>query len=294
MTDPHGLDPHPGLAPDTRDHRTVAGGGNRMDVTAERGGAGLLDALAGPDPAGLFGSATVPTGMAAPAAPAPPALSRTLADEDRPAQRPSDEVPASVAAALREQRLAEGPRVVALDLSIRATGRAWPDGTLATLTTSPDDPDDARVDSIAYRIGDDLDALGLVDLVAIEAGVYRSQAAFVLGMLHRAVRTECRARGIPYLLVPPASVKTYATGKGNCTKGDIRVELYKRTGRDIRDDNQADAWALRALVLDLLGWPVLELPKTHRRALDKLAVPAGYRGPLQGAAWASLPRPEDA
>lgn len=233
--------PHNTPAPDSSDHWTAAGGDNRMDVTAERGRASVSSAVTDLD------------------------------------LTPASYVCSDYGCTVHEE---PPPRVVALDLSIRATGRCWPDGSLATLTTSAGDTDDDRVDSIAYRIGDDLEALGLVDLVAIEAGVYRSQAAFVLGMLHRAVRTECRARGIPFLLVPPASVKTYATGKGNATKATIRVELYKRTGVDIADDNQADAWALRALVLDLLGFPVLELPKTHRRALVKLAVPAGYRGPL--------------
>jgi hypothetical protein len=76
--------------------------------------------------------------------------------------------------------------------------------------------------------------------------------------------------GTPYIVVTPATVKTFATGKGNATKPDMRMSLYQRTGLDIRDDNQVDAWWLRALGCHLLGTPLLDLPKTHLRALDKV------------------------
>jgi Holliday junction resolvasome RuvABC endonuclease subunit len=166
------------------------------------------------------------------------------------------------------------PRVLALDLSLTATGICTPEGALATL--KPYTKGDERLLEIPGAIMTD-HAPRAPDLVVMEDVPFgmRNAAAGALGMLHGAVRHQLLAADWPYLTVPPATLKTYATGRGNAPKPDLRMELYKRAGIDVADDNQVDAAWLRYLVLDLLGWPVLELPKTHRRALDKLTPPAG-------------------
>ncbi len=170
-------------------------------------------------------------------------------------------------------------RVLALDLSLTATGIATPDGTLDTYRprTRPHANGDTRLDDIANEVEMALyeasyPAPGL--LVAIEGPVTRSQAATVIGMVHGAVRLVLIRKEVPYLVVPPAAIKTYATGKGNAPKPDMRMSLYKRTGLDVADDNQVDAAWLRLLALDLAGRAELDLPQTHRRALSKLTLPA--------------------
>lgn len=163
-------------------------------------------------------------------------------------------------------------RVLALDLSIAATGVADPEGDLTTLR--PTSKGDIRYHELQARTRDLLDD-HLPTLVALEdvpMGI-RNAAAGALGMLHGAIRSLLIDRGVPYLTVPPATLKTYATGRGNAPKPDLRMELYKRTGRDVADDNQVDAAWLRLLALDLAGHPELDLPQTHRRALAKLALP---------------------
>jgi Holliday junction resolvasome RuvABC endonuclease subunit len=172
-----------------------------------------------------------------------------------------------------------GPRVLALDLSLTASGIARPDGTLDT--HRPAAKGDDRIAEIANRIEMELyDDDGHYHrdlLVAIEGPVTRSQAATVIGMVHGAVRLTLLREGVAYLIVPPAALKTYATGKGNAPKPDMRMALYKRTGHDIADDNQVDACFLRLLALDLLGFPELKFPETHRRALAKLSLPEGFK-----------------
>lgn len=160
------------------------------------------------------------------------------------------------------------PRVVGLDLSLTATGIAHPDGT--TNTINPGDlRDEPRLDDIVSHV---LDAATATDLVALEGlshgakGSSRDQ----LAGLHWLVRYHLWEEQRAYLVVPPSTVKTYATGKGNATKPDMRMALYQRAGIDQPDDNQVDAWWLRALALDHLGHPELDLPQTHRRALTKL------------------------
>ncbi len=164
------------------------------------------------------------------------------------------------------------PNILGLDLSLAATGVATPDGETLLLETSPSQEDDARVDDIAAGIGDLL--LGQVDLVVMEGGVFRSQAAFRLGMVHRAARVAIRESGRPFILVAPAALKKYATGKGTASKSDMRLALFKRAMVDEADDNRVDAWWLRAMALDYYGHPVCSIPESQRAALVKVRWPA--------------------
>ncbi|MCX4468742.1 hypothetical protein OOK41_00150 [Micromonospora sp. NBC_01655] len=68
-------------------------------------------------------------------------------------------------------------------------------------------------------------------------------------------------------------MKKYATGRGNAGKPEMAVALYKRAGRELADDNQVDAWWLRAAGLDHLGHPPADMPKNHRAALDAVRWP---------------------
>jgi Holliday junction resolvasome RuvABC endonuclease subunit len=150
---------------------------------------------------------------------------------------------------------------------------AYVDGSLDTII--PREAGDRRLVEIRGRILDALLWPG-ADLVVIEDFVVRSSAASVLGMLHGVIRAELIDQELPYLTVSPKSLKVYAAGNGTASKSDMRMALYKRTGSDVPDDNQADAAWLRLLALDLAGHPEVDLPQTHRRALDKLELPEGF------------------
>ena len=102
-----------------------------------------------------------------------------------------------------------------------------------------------------------------------------AQSAGLTAMAHGVVRLALHQSGAHVLTVPPATLKKYATGRGAATKADMRMALYQRAGLDLRDDNQVDAWWLRALGHQMLGAPVVVLPKAHVAALDKLALPGG-------------------
>ena len=80
--------------------------------------------------------------------------------------------------------------------------------------------------------------------------------------------------GTRYVTVTAATLKKFATGRGNATKPDMRMALYQRAGIDLRDDNQVDAWWLRQLGLHLLEDPErMELPQTHLAALVAVQLP---------------------
>jgi Holliday junction resolvasome RuvABC endonuclease subunit len=168
------------------------------------------------------------------------------------------------------------PRVIGLDLSLTATGiAAWDGRPLSTVRTVAAEGDQrlrrimVTVRADAY---DHLDG-SPIDLAVIEDLPKHAHAAGITGMVHGAVRVALMELGVSYALVPPASLKKYATGRGNATKPDMRVALLKRTGMDLRDDNQVDAWWLRAMGLEHLGHPPVSLPQVQRDALAKVDWP---------------------
>lgn len=154
-------------------------------------------------------------------------------------------------------------RVVGLDLSVSATGVARRDGT--TYTIKPAATGDRRLVEIRDSVGL---AVGGCDLVVIEDVVVRSQAGAFVGMVHGAVRTALFLWEIPYVLIPPATLKKYATGRGGAGKPEMAVALFKRFGLELADDNQVDAAWLRAAGLEILGEPLVSLPAAQVAALE--------------------------
>jgi Holliday junction resolvasome RuvABC endonuclease subunit len=160
-------------------------------------------------------------------------------------------------------------RVVGLDLSITATGIAYADGF--TTTVKPLSSGDARLAEIRNEVRS---AVVGTALVVIEDLPTHARAAGITGMVHGAIRVMLQS-GPPYVLITPATLKKYATGKGNAGKPEMAVALFKRAGLELADDNQVDAWWLRAAGLELLGEPLVELPKAQVAALDKVRAAMG-------------------
>lgn len=157
--------------------------------------------------------------------------------------------------------------VTALDLSLAATGIAT--DIHHPTTYKPKQKGDFRLTEIARHLQQFTQPAEVVIMEDLPMGI-RNAAAGPLGQLHGAIRLVLIEEGTPYLLVPPASLKCYATGKGNAKKPDMRMSLYQRTNLDLPDDNQVDAVWLYLLGNELVGEPVLDLPQTHRRALVKV------------------------
>lgn len=158
--------------------------------------------------------------------------------------------------------------ITALDLSLAATGiYGFEPGPPKTY--KPKTKGDHRLTEIPRYVQNFTTRANLVVMEDLPMGM-RNAAAGALGLLHGAVRMMLIEDGTPYILVTPASLKCYATGKGNAKKPDMRMSLYQRAGVDYADDNQVDAVWLNLLGHDLLGNPLIELPQTHRRALIKV------------------------
>ena len=168
--------------------------------------------------------------------------------------------------------------VIGIDPSLTGTGLAWPNGETWTAADSSYKGDD-RLDYIyraVHTIAQQHNQLGNpIALAVVEDLPKHAHGAGLTGMAQGVIRLALQQTLVPYILIPAATLKKFATGSGNAGKPDMRMELYKRAGLDLKDDNQVDAWWLRALGHELLGDPIVALPKTHTDALGKLTLPAG-------------------
>lgn len=169
--------------------------------------------------------------------------------------------------------------VIGLDLSLTGTGVATPTGTYLVPSTGHKGATLTDRRERLHRILTGICQHGCPapqDLVVVEApslGQARQGGTHDRAGLWWIVVSHLLDRACHVIEVPPATLKKYVTGKGNAKKPDMRMAIYKRYGVDITDDNEADAFALRALGLDLLGQPLAAMPAVNRTALDKLTVP---------------------
>lgn len=91
--------------------------------------------------------------------------------------------------------------------------------------------------------------------VAMEGTVLASHSALVLGELAATVKLMLWDFFIDHpnqflrtpLQIPPMTLKKYATGKGTSKKQEMLLQVYKRWGVELNDDNAADAYSLARL-----------------------------------------------
>lgn len=123
-----------------------------------------------------------------------------------------------------------------------------------------------------------LTRVGPQTLVVIEMP-FMSHLNYVMDliMMHGALRRELEKAEVDYRYLPPASLKVVATGNGKATKADMRMEWFRRGGTDLVDDNAVDAQWLWVAGMLMLGYNVLQLPKSHVRGIEKNVKAQGAR-----------------
>lgn len=177
--------------------------------------------------------------------------------------------------------------VVGLDPSLTCTGLAVRDHdgviTLHRVQSEGRKGDDwearcLRLERLTARIVEHVPAGALV---VIEGPAYaaRSTSVHDRAGLWWSVYRELRTAGHPLLVVTPNQRMMYATGKGRADKDQVTAAAVRRyLDLPIAKNDEADAVIFMAMGLRMLGHPLEpSLPKTHLRALDKLALPDRVR-----------------
>ena len=166
------------------------------------------------------------------------------------------------------------PLVIGIDPSLTGTGLAHVDGSTEVIdfTRGPLRliTGDHRLLAIANNLAAMLKSTKITPYAVIEDLPKQAKGAGLTGRVQGVVRLILIEHEIPFLAIVPSTLKMFATGKGTSPKPELRMALFKRTGVDIPDDNACDAWWLREIGLHKLGFPTIDLPKTHTRALDKV------------------------
>jgi crossover junction endodeoxyribonuclease RuvC len=183
------------------------------------------------------------------------------------------------------------PRVVGADLSLTSTGLADSRGRTARVRTKPSNDLPATVRRLAtisrevhtfatLTADEGVDGAKYAPdpaaLVVVEGPSFASTGGqqHTRGGLWWSVVDALHWADLPILVVPPTVLKTYATGKGNAGKDEVLAAVVKRYPEwDVTGNDIADSVVLAAIGARLLGHPVDDLPKTHLRALAKVALP---------------------
>lgn len=168
------------------------------------------------------------------------------------------------------------PKVLGLDLSLTSTGVAWPPADTRLIGRAIEARGVGRLQWLRAQIREKTWERGS-DLVVVEGPSYGSQGG-QRGHHERAglfwlVVVDLHVDGIPYAIVPPASLKKYATGRGNAGKDDVMREVARRFPWFNGNNDAADALVLAAMGCDHLGQPWAPMPQHHREALSKVDWP---------------------
>lgn len=159
-------------------------------------------------------------------------------------------------------------KVVGLDLSLTSTGVAVSDSDQTyRIKTNSKTPLEERLHAIADGVEKEFE-----DGVFVLIEEVPSHGAFsisTLGKVHGAVLD--RMVGVNYQYITPPVLKKYATGKGNANKDAVLAAAIRRFDFEGSSNDEADAWILMHLGLELIRSPRVSVPLSHRS--DKLTFP---------------------
>lgn len=141
--------------------------------------------------------------------------------------------------------------VIGLDLSLTGTGLAVAD---SALKIEPLGTGMTRLRHLWELIWSYV-TVADETLVVLEGYSYGSgNQAHQMGELGGHIRYHLWDRLVPYVVVPPATLKKFAAGKGNASK-DLMVHTAAKLGCEAHDNNAVDAWFLRQMGLYRLSFP---------------------------------------
>ncbi len=167
-------------------------------------------------------------------------------------------------------------KVIGLDLSLTSSGVASNAGWSDTIRTPAKLRGHRRMAHIRDTIRDHTTG---ADLVVVEGPSYGNQGAQrQAGHHERAglwwlITHDLWRRDVPLAVASPASVKKFATGRGNASKDEVLVAVCRRFAWFDGNNDAADAVVLAALGAEHLGVAMAVMPQVNRVALDGVEWP---------------------
>lgn len=157
--------------------------------------------------------------------------------------------------------------VVSFDLSLRNTGVGIfsPDGKNPRTFSIHTEKIVSYPLRMSFILKQVLSYVSQDDLVIMEGYAFHAHmnSLTVLAELGGLVKFSLwRRTGVWPLLISPATVKKWITGKGTAKKDDIKLALFKKFGLEFINADEADAFALGDL-----GWHLF-YPKNQLRVLN--------------------------
>lgn len=180
------------------------------------------------------------------------------------------------------------PLVIGIDSSLTSLGIAAPDAADA-LRWKGDTTGHPRIEWLRTEV---LDRSKRADLVVIEGPSYGSKmlpGQHELAGLWWILTHELWRAKIPYAVATPHARTIYATGhafpakdqpkakRARIAKGMVHTFVTEHLGVWCEGGGKydaSDAATLAAMGMDWLGYPLVELPRQQRRALDNVRWPA--------------------
>lgn len=180
--------------------------------------------------------------------------------------------------------------VMGLDLSLTSTGVCLPDGSTFRIKTRAQDGDKRLCiirDRIRRAVAETEPHVAILEDLPTHA-----MSAGITGQVHGVVKTVLVDASVPYGLIAPATLKSFATDHGRATKQRMAAAAYLHGGAEFPDDpggDQCDAWWLRTAGLDMAGTPLFRLPKAQRERLSKTKWPDAHQHFRQRYVMGPLP-----
>lgn len=124
------------------------------------------------------------------------------------------------------------------------------------------------VDELELLVGDSTPSIAVIEGLAF--GVRNATALVQLSALNYMTRFMLMNYNIPFVIVAPTSLKKFITGNGAAKKDVMLIEIYKRYGVTILNDNEADAYSLAQVGLALLEGNSKTITKVQEEVLKVL------------------------
>jgi len=140
-------------------------------------------------------------------------------------------------------------KIIGIDLSLTSTGVCtYNEGVYNTFAIKTKLKGHLRYDHILSTIQEVLSDLE-PEIAFIEGASYNSKSSsldWIYGLSMLVRHNLCYRLGIPYKLIPPATLKKWATGKGNATKEKMIETCNENYGTSftLKDNDMCDAYLL--------------------------------------------------